>query len=321
MGATDMSELTLEEIAGADYCFAHGHPINLKTGRKLIALARRSLPSPPQPEQREDEWISACGNFPKHPTTPLPAPGERVKVTGPIIGEDGYLKPKSEWPNPEEAMPGPNYVKKWEQETGTPFLPTPPKAPGEGDEDKPYILPGRNPQRYTATPTPPKDTVGKLCEHKHVRLGVCDECREYVPQTTTPDGLCERLEHAFKFHEGSPAPERDTYWYLYGQAATALRQMQEELEATENVTIRWMHHHKDRERENADLHATIAAKDADLQHAEGLAERYLADSNEAQATIARLREALSDIAENTWENNYGRVDVYEFARAALTAPG
>jgi hypothetical protein len=32
-------------------------------------------------------------------------------------------------------------------------------APGEGEEGKPYILPGRNPQRYTATPTPPKDTI------------------------------------------------------------------------------------------------------------------------------------------------------------------
>jgi hypothetical protein len=42
---------------------------------KLIALLS-ALPSPPQPEQREDEWISACGNFPKHPTPPIPAPGE-----------------------------------------------------------------------------------------------------------------------------------------------------------------------------------------------------------------------------------------------------
>jgi hypothetical protein len=275
MGATDMSELTLEEIAGADYCFAHGHPINLKTGRKLIALARRSLPSPPQPEQREDEWISACGNFPKHPTTPLPAPGERVKVTGPIIGEDGYLKPKSEWPNPEEAMPGPNYVKKWEQETGTPFLPTPPKAPGEGSMPEPAEI--EDVEEYER-PTPPK-----------------------IEESVTPEGLRARahwLREKALFNDScSTARHLDL-------AATALRQMQERTKMLRNV-LREAHDREDVyeakcaeiEHRITEYQTILNAKDAEIKQMQERIDRereyHSATSNvliSAQATIARLRE-------------------------------
>jgi hypothetical protein len=308
----------------------------------LIALARRSL-------------------------APLPAPGEgRVNVTGPIIGEDGYLKPKSEWPNPEEAMPGPNYVRKWGQETGTPFF----KAPGEGRD---YPLgPPEWPDLYAPTP-PKKDTVGELIE----LLENCAKAQaEYNPLTPRhyEDHLtwhaatalkqmqeraetCERFELRHRKQIDVLIGENRIRDIAIAAKDAEIKQMQEELEATESTANRWMSHHKDRERENADLHATItalqeergafhdvaelarqrdAAKDAEIEAWKAKCEKVWAAGDkpfaeatianirliEAQATIARLREALEKIAEMhiampVDELKAQADDAYDVARADL----